>query len=131
MAWGTTLAGTIVTNAAINLFSPGVVLTPNGSTAEGDLMMAVCFSSGGGNAVWDTISGWTKVFSQQDNPGVNKWMSIHLKYAGASEGSSTFTTDKNEDETVVAVILTFVSGHATDQLDVTYSELLQHQQDIR
>jgi hypothetical protein len=94
-------------------FTPSV---PSG-TAEGDLLVAVCF----GAASWNTPSGWTSQLSASSSA----YISVFTKTAGASESATTFELSIESYGYVVVYRITGAdtsspidaSGSATSSLD--------------
>lgn len=130
MAWGTPLTGTVVSNASTDLLNTGITLTPHASTAEGDLMVAFLGVNSAFNHTWAAEAGWTQIFNKLTSPGTNKTSAIYHKYAGASEGSTTFNTDTSTDSpSNFGVIVTYPGGDASTALDVTYSDANHHTSD--
>jgi len=75
------------TTTATGTSTSFVINKPSG-TANGDLLVAVMFSSGSGAQTWTGATGWTEAIDQNTAPNLR----IAYKTAGSSEGSSyTFT----------------------------------------
>ena len=131
MAWGTVLEGTKVSNASTDLKATGIVISPNASTNEGELMIAYVQCLSLFDHVWQTPSGWTQIFDLTGFQGRDRHLAVYGKYAGASEGSTTFKTDKDNDSPPnIGVILTYPGGDPSTMLDVTYSEANHTTDDI-
>lgn len=124
MAWGTVLSGAVVTDTSINLKATGITLTPNVGTSENDLMVAFLCARSNAVPTWQLVAGWTQIYEKIDTSGADKASSVYVKYAGSSEGTSNFKTDREQVGEGSGVILTFPGGNASTPMDVTYSDAL-------
>jgi hypothetical protein len=131
MTWGTPLVGTLVTSTSTDMLATGITMSPHASTNEGDLMVAFTGLRTAFNHIYAAgTTGWTIAMSQSDGAGTNRSHSIQTKYAGASEGSSNFKTDADNDSPAnFGLIITFPGGHASTPLDVTYADGTHHTED--
>jgi len=89
-------------------FTPAV---PSG-TADGDLLVAVCF----GTSYWNTPSGWTSRLSQYNG---SAYLHVFTKTAGAGESATTFSL--NTDGYGYVVVYRITGADTSSPIDASGS----------